>query len=305
MCRPSQDVSEADVLRYALDGHLKLSLNFVNRAAAIECKIIPIEEASYIPLDILVNFEITDHHKIEIKKVLRDMQLNATQALTLTGKQIELLGDYELEMIGNAHIEIENKYQSLTGGPEITELGMEGIFVKSDNDIIYKIHERDDDIKETANLTEILEAVKNIRKNNEINPVDDNKQREQYEKMMKTLVNSKDISNFGNDSKNYYPVLSVPNDCAIVVRTDAIEEFVQSINDESSSTNKPLTPKERNTLFVIIAALCNRCNINTNDRAVAKQIAHFTEVIGAPVTDDTIRNILTKMSDAVDIRKIK
>ena len=48
-----EDVREADVLRLALDGHLKLSVRFVNHASARRGKVVPIDEAE--------TFEVTDH----------------------------------------------------------------------------------------------------------------------------------------------------------------------------------------------------------------------------------------------------
>ncbi|MBP7483504.1 MAG: hypothetical protein KA788_13290, partial [Lacunisphaera sp.] len=42
-----EEVAEADVLRLALDGQLRLSVNFVNGATARCGKIVPIDEAKY------------------------------------------------------------------------------------------------------------------------------------------------------------------------------------------------------------------------------------------------------------------
>ena len=42
------DVSEADVLRFALDGHLTLSVHFVNHATAQCGKIIPLADAEIV-----------------------------------------------------------------------------------------------------------------------------------------------------------------------------------------------------------------------------------------------------------------
>lgn len=65
---------------------------------------------------------------------------------------------------------------------------------------------------------------------------------------------------------------------------------------------KPLTTTERNTLLVIIAALCDYSAIKHQDRGAAGQIAKMTEEIGAAVTDDTIRTTLQKIPDALRTR---
>ena len=300
-----EDVSEAQVLRFALDGHFKLSLNFVNSATAIECKVISIEDASYIPLDILQLITITEEFKVELNQFMRDIQLNDKQVITLTEKVIELEGVFDLAMIGNERIDIEQKYQSLTGGPEVTQLGVEGVFVTNKDNIFYKIHERCDDNKNIANSSALYYELVKIIKNNNTNPLEFIKLLEQNVDMKNFLARAKENRNTGNDTINYYPALCIPDDCAIVVRTEALKEFVHSINEEPASTDKLMTAKERNTLLIIIAALCDYSDINPQARGTAKQIADLTSEFGAPVTDDTIRLIIKKMSDAVELRKIE
>lgn len=67
-------------------------------------------------------------------------------------------------------------------------------------------------------------------------------------------------------------------------------------------TDKPLTTKERRTLLTIIAALCDYSAIKHQERGAASQIAKLTEAIGAPVTDDTVRTVLARVSDALEAR---
>jgi hypothetical protein len=64
-----------------------------------------------------------------------------------------------------------------------------------------------------------------------------------------------------------------------------------------------LTTTERNTLLTIIAALCHFSGIEHQNRGVAGKLEKMTEEIGAPVTDDTIREVLKKIPDAVDSRR--
>jgi hypothetical protein len=65
---------------------------------------------------------------------------------------------------------------------------------------------------------------------------------------------------------------------------------------------KPLTTTERNSLLTIIAALCDYSDIKHQGRGVAVQIAKMTVEIGAPVTDDTVREVLAKIPGALDAR---
>lgn len=66
--------------------------------------------------------------------------------------------------------------------------------------------------------------------------------------------------------------------------------------------DKGLTATERNTLLTIIAALCDYSAIKPDDRGAANQIAKMTEVIGATVSDDTVRRWLKLIPDALATR---
>lgn len=67
--------------------------------------------------------------------------------------------------------------------------------------------------------------------------------------------------------------------------------------------DKAMTTTERNTLLTIIAGLCDYSAIVPAERGSASQIAKMTEEVGAPVTDDTIRKMLSKIPDALESRK--
>ncbi|MCP5357563.1 MAG: hypothetical protein H7A06_05435 [Pseudomonadales bacterium] len=63
-----------------------------------------------------------------------------------------------------------------------------------------------------------------------------------------------------------------------------------------------LATKERNTLLIMIAALCRNSKIDYKQRGVAIAIQQMTENIGAPVTDDTIKRVLDQIDSALDSR---
>jgi len=71
---------------------------------------------------------------------------------------------------------------------------------------------------------------------------------------------------------------------------------------EATPAEKPITLTERNTLLVIIAALCKPCKIKYEERGAPVDIARLTEQLGAPVSDDTVRRVLARITDAVEAR---
>ncbi len=74
-------------------------------------------------------------------------------------------------------------------------------------------------------------------------------------------------------------------------------------NDTSASLEKPVATRERNTLLLIIAALCDYSAIRHQERGAARQIARMTEEIGAPVSEDTVLRHLGKIPDAIESRE--
>jgi len=83
---------------------------------------------------------------------------------------------------------------------------------------------------------------------------------------------------------------------------EAERDTLRAMVDKTVEAEKPVSSKERNTLLVIIAALCKETNIDYNQRGVAGAIQHLTEIIGSPITDDTIRSVLKQIGEAVDAR---
>lgn len=81
---------------------------------------------------------------------------------------------------------------------------------------------------------------------------------------------------------------------------DADQENIKRVGRDRAEA--PIGTTERNTLLTIIAALCDYSAIRHQDRGAAGKIAKMTEEIGAAVTDDTIRKVLSKIPDSLEPR---
>ena len=66
---------------------------------------------------------------------------------------------------------------------------------------------------------------------------------------------------------------------------------------------KSATTRTEVTLLVLIAALAQALGISTQDRGAATRIRDLTEELGTPVDDDTIRNALKRIPDALERRR--
>ena len=136
-----EDVCEADVLRLALDGHLKLSIDFIGHADARCGKIISCEEVEWaegifeiqLPTrkvggteDRLAELDI----KTPMGSFQHGIRLDDERFLNLSENIICLDGVWDLPMIGNERLDVEFKYQQLTNGPEVELLDLMGTFVE-------------------------------------------------------------------------------------------------------------------------------------------------------------------------------
>ena len=82
-----------------------------------------------------------------------------------------------------------------------------------------------------------------------------------------------------------------------------LEKTLRGIQENDPKKNeRPLSTRARRTILTIIAALCNEAGIKYQDRGASKRISELTEKIGAVVTDDTIRKIISDIDDAIETR---
>jgi len=118
-----EDVTEADVLRFALDGRLKLSVDFVNHATARCGKIIPLAEAEIKKIPAL-------HGDGVIGVVKNGFYLEDDKVFSFSGDTVVSIdGIWDLPMLGAERLDVEHKYQFLTGGPSVELTNLTGPLV--------------------------------------------------------------------------------------------------------------------------------------------------------------------------------
>ena len=230
-----EEVREADVLRLALDGHLKLSVNFVNHARARKGEVVPIEEAKYTEFlfGSVPRLSIPEEHKGKPIMVMRGINLDDKRVLNLDSDVVTLNGVYDLVMLGNERLDIEHKYQMLTKGPSVTLHGLDGAFVTGDANTMYQIQESyDENEYQTGSNGSLRELEKDITLK-KIKPEKANELLAKHKENRKIfLAKAKERRDSGRDSENYHPAGGLPGDGVIVVRTDALRAFVLSLDQQ-------------------------------------------------------------------------
>lgn len=128
-------VSQADILRLALDGELTLSVHFVNTTTALAGEVIPHAEAKQRSLPTLDGkgvFTFTEGTPIPGGRVIR---CNEERIVTLNGV-------WDLTMFGAEEFDVEHLYQTLTDGPAVELQSLEGVFVTDGAGVVCKLMSR-------------------------------------------------------------------------------------------------------------------------------------------------------------------
>lgn len=283
-----EEVSKADVLRLALDGRLRLSVNFVNHAVARCGKIVPIDEAEYD--------EVPSIDGMRTVRLYRGPTLftegRVTDVVELEKTVAQLAGIYDLPMIGNERLDIEHQYQQLTGGPAITIEGLDGTFVEGKDSLICQLQESWDDNEYQIGSTAQLEKLKQHIAKNNIGAAEAEKLLSQHKEDRKKFLEKKKSR---PASESYYPAGGLPVDSVLVVRTDALRKFEESIKDTPTNAEKPLTNIERDSLLKLVIGMAMKGYsydpTAKKNSAVADIVADLA-LLGLPLGDDTIRKYL-------------
>ena len=123
-----QDVSEADILRLALDNRLVLSVVFVGDVRASLCK--PVEYS-----DIKYNDVPTLNGDGILRLPIGGQIVTAANGGLLQAQRevFELENDepYDLFMVGGERCDVEYRYWTLAGGPQVERTSLIGTFVSS------------------------------------------------------------------------------------------------------------------------------------------------------------------------------
>jgi hypothetical protein len=91
----------------------------------------------------------------------------------------------------------------------------------------------------------------------------------------------------------------LPANAVFVVRTEALREFE---TEQQGATDKPLGTTERDTLLIIIAALCREAKIGLDQRGATKRVVLATENLGAAISEETVRRHLNNVKNALEAR---
>jgi len=246
-----EDVAEADLLQFSLEGRLTLSVNFVNGAYARYGRIVGPESVEWDELPSLES--IPGHDDATHIRFMRSLKLyeDRDQYVNLGNNVIKIDGVWDLPLLAGDRLDVEHRFQMLIGGHPVTSTNLEGSFVQR-ADLVCQLQESMDDNEYAAGSNAQL-AKLNQFINEEKLPAEEGDAllKAHAEKRKKFLADRKARP----ASEGYYPAGGLPEDCNLVVRTSNLTSFIQSVSGVPSVEPSTLSNKERQSLQKQVAAL--------------------------------------------------
>lgn len=277
-----EQVTIADIYRLALDNHIMLSVNFINLAEAKKVELIKVTDLEY---KIVAPKGLKDFPEGGFFRVPINAKYPISREYWLKSIEPELLmikGLWDLPMIGNEKLTVEHLYQQETSGLSIKEEPLKGVFIQRESTYFQLYSSFGNNPEAEAELYNTIYTASECDSSIHSNLNEPNNRR------LKT--------------DHSYPMSMLSKqDAVLVVKMKEVTRFIQSF-EETPAKVKPLTSKERNSLLVLLGAVLKDNDIDPNQRGITTSLVAMTELIAAPLSDDTIRKILSQIEPAIDSR---
>lgn len=316
-----EEIDSGDILRLALDGHLKLSVHLVNHARARCGRPASWEESDWeliprahllLPDEFLNRSDTTetpvsrpDPPKLlalrgEIPSSERDKFISVMRSINIDGEQFVTLSDdvmtlrdvWDLPMVGAERLDVEHMYQALTGGPAVTLTQLEGAFVEGLDGSLCQLQEHlEANDYQAGSLAELERLNRRISK--ESLPHEESQELlRQHAEERKVFIEKLKTQ---QEKDCYYPAGSLPADSVLVIRTAALLEFEASLADIDDTKKSKPAPRD-NSLVATIAALLSAWPAGAIPSG--KDLEKAAQAVGLDISDDTLRKALKAAREA-------
>lgn len=302
-----ETVEKKDIFRLALDGHLTLSVNLVNRAQARRGELVGPDGVVYYDSSALFTAELVKKIVMEgitekadgSKEVQKSLKVSDELFLNLDDEVKSVGGIWDLSMFGGETLDLEHEYQMLTDGPEVTLEVMDGVILRRGHDACQLVESFDHNELQEGSIAQKKVIEKMIIEQSLSDEHAENL-RDKYKVERKEYLENRSKN---KNEEDYYPVGALPEDAVYIIKTDEILRFLSSLDDAEKEINTNLGAREKNTLLVLLATMFKQANFDCSQRGISKAIEAATEEMGVRVSDDTIRKILKQIPEALESRQ--
>jgi hypothetical protein len=316
-----EDVTKTDVLRLALDGHLKLSINFVNEAKVRGGEIVSWNETEWAPFylggqdekpawwgrilskkaaelppklaELLAEWKVDEIlNDGDFHPGMMSIHIGGERFLNLYDEAKTIQGVWDLPMIGGEKLDIENVCQSTEGGPEVVLLHPDGVFVESQNGEICQLQQYFEDDEYQPGSRAQLRLLKQRISDDHIENEEalallsqHSQERGKYFEKRKAFIEFDKLYDF---HRAFY----LPSDAMLVVRTEALRHFEATFVEQ---TEKPESPRKTENLLRTLSYLAEYAYGYDSESArstAPQEIADGLSARGYSINQRTIREWL-------------
>lgn len=243
-------VSVADVLRLALDGHLKISLHLVNHAHGRMGKIIGLDEVT------IRTHSALDGQPEPVSYVV-ETAIGDGRFIRISGETSTITGVWDLAMFGAEALDIEHQYQLLTGGPEVTLTNLEGVFLVGEGNTVCQLQDHFEANEYEPGSRAAGALLEQLIQGDDLSEADTTAMRQAYKYSRAKFLEQ--IKKYPDQA--YYPLGGLPDDAVLVVRAAALRRLEEIANEDeliavsdsqslkASSDSDNLPPKTAATYF--------------------------------------------------------
>lgn len=221
-------VKRSDLLRLALDGHLTLSVNFVNHARARRGRIVLVDDVptEKFPADIKKAMDASySGGWIDVPMGIR---LNDDKYIVLEKPVLVLDGVFDIPMIGGEALDVQHEFQQLVGGPQVELTSIDGAFVTSGDGIYWQLQESYEENEFTRGSRAAGERLEALLGAGTFADAEVSAKRAAYAADRKAF---KDANKRKEPAELYYPAGGLPKDSMLVVRTESMFEFLRTTRE--------------------------------------------------------------------------
>jgi len=259
------DVTMADVYRWALDGHLTISVNFLGMIVMSPGRIFEDTAENVTPEMIITKGMVVGEDLKESYSIAKNsgFPMSLREWLFFGREIMYANGVWDLAMLGQEYEYIESLYHREVGG-----IGSFDGFSGRIKAVVLKRYDSFCQLKDIQRPSGMPER-----------------------EVADFINNASD-----EDFFNCLDLESYPHQ--LVIRTDELTRFIQSLQDapsEIQQEDKPLSTKEYKTLLIIIYALLKRLDIDFSERTASSKISRIIDRAGKTLSLNTIRKVLRQL----------
>lgn len=317
----SETVSEADLLRFAVNGHIKLSVNFVNHTTVRFLKPLNDDELA-AHQELLQDLGSMVANGLRLTPTLDGLHMEDGVYLKLDERVSSIDGIWDLAMAGGEALDILHRLQGLTGGASIELVSIDGSFVRK-GDLICQLVESFEDNEYSPGSKAEGAALEAQIHNQGLSEIEAAKLRGDYLLRREVFLENKKSK---PHQDNYYPRDGLPEDSNLVVEANALVEFLRTVHgigdicsdsvqkemealraeieqlkaekaaiEASVAASDEINPRKEETLYKLLLGLAYgayRYDPTASKSTTTTDMQRDLEELGITLSERTIRNHL-------------